>query len=62
MKTKKQEDALFKLIYLKVLRMNGFLLPETEDEVQAFYERYGDEMVELPDKFKTIDFLFEGWE
>lgn len=60
MRTQKQDEELIGLIYLKLLRMNGYLLPETEDEVQAFYDRYGDEQVELPEKFRTVDFLFEG--
>lgn len=54
----KQDELLVK-VWLKLLRMNGYLLPETEEEVEAFYEIYGHEMVELPEKFKTLDFLFE---
>lgn len=43
----------------KALRSSGALLPETEDEVKAFYEIYGNTKIDLPEKLQSADFLFE---
>jgi len=42
----------------KALRSSGALLPETEDEVKAFYEIYGNTKLDLPAELQNSDFLF----
>lgn len=62
-KTKKQlDDELFIAALLKTMRMTGYLLPETEDEVEAFEALYGKEQHELPEKLKDLSFIFKGKE
>lgn len=58
-KTKRQKASEEKLALGKVLKSTGILLPETEDEIEAFNELYGNTPIELPEKLKNIDFLFE---
>jgi hypothetical protein len=58
-KTKKVKSSAEKLALGKALRSTGLLLPETEDEIDAFNQLYGNTPIELPEKLKTINFLFE---
>ena len=57
-KSKGQKASAEKLALGKVLKSTGVLLPETEDEIEAFNTLYGNTPVELPEKLKTINFLF----
>lgn len=43
----------------KVLRSTGMLLPVTDDEILAFNNLYGDLNHNLPERFKTVDFIFD---
>lgn len=54
---KKSSDD--KIAFEKALRSTGLLLPETDDEIEAYNKIYGDTPVELPERLKTTDFLFE---
>ncbi len=42
----------------KALRSSGILLPESEDEVQSFNQIHGEATGDLPQKFKSVDFMF----
>lgn len=52
--TKKDDCEVFN----KALRSSGILVPESEDEVQSFNHIYGETANDLPQKFKSVDFMF----
>ena len=55
---RKKEDALFEKKLCEMLKKTGHLFPETDEEMVCFLESVKD-VIPVPEKYKTTDFIFE---
>jgi hypothetical protein len=59
-KTNKSKQKKNSSDFVHALRSSGMLLPVSDEEVKSFNELHGELNEELPERFKTLDFIFDN--
>lgn len=57
MKKEKNSNLQNEKIIQKALRIGGFVIPQTPDEVEDYEKQFGNTEIILPDRLKNLDFM-----